>query len=35
MSEEENSEINIELEEIERIDDANKIGEVCYADTGP
>ena len=35
MSEEGNREIDIELEEIERIDDANKIGEVCYADTGP
>ncbi|KKN13399.1 hypothetical protein LCGC14_1006770, partial [marine sediment metagenome] len=35
MTEEENKEIKIELEEIEQTEEAGKIGEVCYADTGP
>ncbi len=35
MSEEENKEINIELEELESDVKQDKIGEVCYADTGP
>lgn len=35
MSEEENKEINIELEELENDVKQDKIGEVCYADTGP
>ncbi|MFX1477956.1 MAG: ATP-binding protein [Promethearchaeota archaeon] len=35
MSEEENKEINIELEELESDLKIDKIGEVCFADTGP
>ena len=35
MSEEENNEIDIELEQIEKTEEVGKIGEVCYADTGP
>ncbi len=35
MSDKENNELNIELEGLETIEEPNKIGEVCSADTGP